>query len=178
MVLIQRPDKVTILYDHDHQARHVPMNQLHPTRVMPSWYGDSVGRYEGDTLVIDTVEIKIGPFPMIDWYGTPYTDALHVIERYRLIEYEAAKEADDRTARELRRLPTGNGLTPDPDYKGKALQLQFTVDDPGVFTMAWSSTITRRRSFAEWPEYVCAESLHGIDAAKDSAVPHADKPDF
>jgi hypothetical protein len=178
MTVIQRPDEITILYDHDHQVRHVRMNQLHPTDVTPSWYGDSVGHYDGDKLVIDTVGVKIGPFAMIDWYGTPHTEALHVVERYRLIEYEAAKEAEERTAREFRRLPTGNGLAPDPNYRGKALQLQFTVEDAGVFTMPWSSIITRRRSFAEWPEYVCAESLRGIDAAKDSAVPHAEKPDF
>jgi hypothetical protein len=36
--------------------------QPHPALVTPSWYGDSVGHYEGDTLVIDTVGVKIGPF--------------------------------------------------------------------------------------------------------------------
>ena len=49
------------------------MNQPHPVRVAPSWYGDSVGHYEGDTLVIDTVAIKIGPFAMVDMYGTPHS---------------------------------------------------------------------------------------------------------
>ena len=53
-----------------------------------SWYGDSVGHYEGDTLVIDTVGIKIGPFAMVDMYGTPYSEALHVVERYQLLDYE------------------------------------------------------------------------------------------
>jgi hypothetical protein len=54
------------------------MNQSHPAQVTPSWYGDSVGRYEGDELVVDTVGVKIGPFSMLDWYGTPYTEALHL----------------------------------------------------------------------------------------------------
>jgi len=61
--------------------------------VTPSWYGDSVGHYEGDTLVIDTVGVKIGPFAMVDMYGTPHSPALHVVERYRLIDYAEAKEA-------------------------------------------------------------------------------------
>jgi hypothetical protein len=91
MQMIQQPDKIVILYDHDHQVRRVRMDRPHPVEVTPSWYGDSVGRYDGDTLVIDTVGMKIGPFSMIDWYGTPYTKALHVIERYRLIEYEAER---------------------------------------------------------------------------------------
>src|SRR6516164_4950602 len=67
--LLQQPDKVTILYSYDHQVRRVRLNQLHPAQVTPSWYGDSVGHYEGDTLVVDTVGIKIGPFAMVDWYG-------------------------------------------------------------------------------------------------------------
>jgi hypothetical protein len=67
----------------------------------PSWYGDSIGRYEGDVLVIDTVGIKADrPLAMVDQFGTPYTTALHVVERYRLIDYEAAKEALERDAKE------------------------------------------------------------------------------
>jgi hypothetical protein len=67
---VQQPDKITILYNYDHQVRQVRLNQSHPAQVTPSWYGDSVGHYEGETLVIDTVGVKIGPCAMIDWYGT------------------------------------------------------------------------------------------------------------
>ena len=87
------------------------MNQPHPAQVTPSWYGDSVGHYEGDTLVIDTVGIKIGPFAMVDMYGTPHTEALHVVERYRLLDYEAAKEAAERDAKENFRIPPPGPLT-------------------------------------------------------------------
>jgi hypothetical protein len=78
--IAQEPDKIVILYNYDHQVRHVRVNEPHPLRVTPSWYGDSVGHYEGDTLVIDTVGVKIGPFAAVDWYGTPHTEALHVVE--------------------------------------------------------------------------------------------------
>ena len=64
--IIQRPDEVTILYNHDHEFRKVRMNQPHPAKVVPSAHGDSVGHYEGDTLVIDTVAVKVGPYTMID----------------------------------------------------------------------------------------------------------------
>ena len=197
MQMLQQPDKITILYDHDHQVRHARMNQPHPTQLTPSWYGDSVGHYQGDTLVIDTVRIKIGPFSMIDWYGTPYTSLLHVVERYRLIEYESAKEAEERTAKELLRMNTtviagkqpasdsaalrisgATGLAAASDYKGKGLQLQFTVEDEGVFTMPWSATITYWRSLEQWPEFACAENRHEYYAGKDSAVPTAHRPDF
>jgi hypothetical protein len=82
MQMLQQPGKITILYPHDHEFRQVRMNQPHPALVTPSWYGDSVGHYEGDTLVIDTVGVKIGPFAMVDSFGTPHTEALHVVERY------------------------------------------------------------------------------------------------
>jgi hypothetical protein len=63
-------------YFSDHEVRHGRMNQPHPARVTPSWYGDSVGHYEGDILVIDTAGIKIGPFTKVDQYGTPHIEAL------------------------------------------------------------------------------------------------------
>jgi hypothetical protein len=95
--------------------------------------------------VIDTVGIKIGPFSLADWFGTPYTEALHVVERYRLIEDEEAKEAEERNAKEHVRIPfrgSATHLVADPNYKGKALQLQFTVEDERVFTGRWSAIIT------------------------------------
>jgi len=100
MQILQQPNKITILYPFDHQFHQVRMNQPHPAQVTPSWYGDSVGRYEGDELVIDTVGIKIGRFSMLDWFGTPYTEALHLVERYRLLDYEATMQAVERAAKE------------------------------------------------------------------------------
>jgi hypothetical protein len=96
MQMLQQRDEVTILYANDYDVRHVHMNRTHPEHVALSWYGDSVGHYEGDTLVIDTVGIKVGPFAMVDMYGTPHTEALHVVERYRLLDNESAKETEDR----------------------------------------------------------------------------------
>jgi hypothetical protein len=80
--MLQQKDEVTILYSHDNKVRHVRMNVPHPAHVTPSGQGDSVGRYEGDTLVIDTVGIKASPISTLDWYGTPHSDALHVVERW------------------------------------------------------------------------------------------------
>jgi hypothetical protein len=121
--------------------------------VIPSWYGDSVGHYDGETLVIGTVGIKIGPFGIVDRFGTPQTEALHVVERYRLIDYEAAMEAQERGLKEWVRVSDETndaGLRIDPDYKGKELQLQLTVDDEGVFTMPWSATVTYRPGLAPY----------------------------
>ena len=179
--VLQQPEQIAILYDYDNQVRRVRMNQPHPAQVTPSWYGDSVGHYEGDTLVIDTVGIKTGPLAMINWFGTPFTPALHVVERYRLIDYAAAREGQIRGLNEHIRLPGGggdSGLLIDPDYKGKGLQLHFTVEDEGVFTMPWSAIVTYRRGVAFWPERVCAEDWRAAYVGRESAVPRADKPDF
>jgi hypothetical protein len=178
MQMLQRPDKITILYPYDHQFRQVRMNQSHPAQVTPSWYGDSVGRYEGDELVIDTVGVKIGPFSMIDWYGTPYTEALHLVERYRLLDNETTKKAVEWDAKENFQFDSpDNGPAVDPNYKGKGLQIKVTVEDEGAFTMPWSATVTFRRAIDERLELVCAENLQWYPG-KSSAVPRADKPDF
>jgi hypothetical protein len=182
MQMLQQPDKVTILYSNDHEVRYVRMNQTHPAHVTPSWYGDSVGHYEGDTLVIDTVGVKIGPFAMVDMYGTPHSPALHVVERYRLLDYAAAKEEEERGERENFRLPGSDpGFAPNPGYKGSGLQLQFTVEDEGVFTTPRSASIVYQRPLSplgQWPESVCADNPHEYYTGKDTAVPTADASEF
>jgi hypothetical protein len=180
IAVLQQRDKITILYDQDHELRRVRMNQQHAVQVTPMWYGDSVGHYEGDTLVIDTVGIKVGPFTMADNLGTPQSPAMHVIERYRLIEYEAAREAQIRGLHENFFIGGGGdaGAPLDPGYRGKGLQLQFTVEDDNVFTTPWSALVTYRRAAGPIGENVCAENLQGTYVGKDSAVPRASKPDF
>jgi len=178
MQILQRPDKITILYPFDHQFRQVWLNQPHPRHLTPSWYGDSVGHYEGDALVVDTVGVKVGRFSMVDWYGTPFTEALHLVERYRLLDYEATKEAIARDAKEhFQYVSPDNGSPVDPNYKGKGLQINVTVEDKGAFTMPWSATVTLRRAIVERLEIVCAENTKWSPQT-DAAVPMADKPDF
>jgi len=180
--LLQQKDKVTIIYGHDHQVRQVRLNAQHPAKVTPTWYGDSVGHYEGDTLVVDTVGIKTGKFSSIDRFGTPYSDNLHVVERYRFIPYEAAKEAMARGEKEWGHV---GAYDVDPSYRGRGLQLEFQVDDPGVFTMPWTATVTYlRSSHTEWEERACAENVgHYYELTqyysdKDAHVPTAERPDF
>ena len=172
---LQQPKEITILYFEDHEVRRIAMNRPHPKRVTPSWYGDSVGHFEGNTLVVDTVGIKAGPYAMIDWYGTPQSPALHVIERYRLLDYADAKEALDRDTKENFNV---NQSPADPNYRGKHLQLTFTVEDPGVFKTPWSATVTYRPQSAEWEEYICAENAEKFGTEHNPTVPAAAKPDF
>jgi hypothetical protein len=152
------------------------LNRPHPEHVAPSWYGDSVGHYEGDTLVVDTVGIRTDrPYAMIDAYGTPYTEALHVVERYRLLDYGDAKDALERDTKENAHVQVDSV---NRNYRGKHLQLHFTVEDEGAFTTPWSATITYLPSLVEWDEEACTENIHEYYNQGDSDVPRADKPDF
>ena len=175
MEMFQAPDHITMIYRQGNEVRYVRMNQPHRARAKPSWYGDSVGHYEGDTLVIDTIGVKVGPFAMLDMYGTPHSPALHVVERYRLVDYDAAKDAIERNAKE--NSMAGNGSEFDPAYRGKVLQLHFTVEDEGVFTTPWTATITYRPNLLPWTEQICSENRYQ-PSGKDAAVPQDDTPDF
>jgi hypothetical protein len=81
---LQTPKEVTIVDELDHQVRHVYMNVPHSAHPVSSWYGESVGHYEGDELVIDTLGLNDKTF--VDNYQTPHTNKIHVVERFKLVE--------------------------------------------------------------------------------------------
>jgi hypothetical protein len=175
MEMLQLPGEIVMLFNENHEVRRVRMNASHPAEVKPSWHGDAVGHYEGDTLVIDTVGIRTDrPFAMIDLFGTPYTEKLHVVERYRLVDYAGAKDAMQRGVKENRRA-TGPY---DPNYKDKYLQVLFTIEDEGTFTTPWTAVMIYLRERGEFPEAVCAENTFSFHNNRNADFPHADKPDF
>lgn len=81
---IQSPHEVLIIYSGDQQVRHVYLDVGHAANPRPSWYGESVGRYENGALLIDTIAFNDKTF--VDNYRTPHTDKLHVAERWKLAE--------------------------------------------------------------------------------------------
>jgi hypothetical protein len=180
VLIVPRRDEVTFVYLLHNTVRHVRLNASHPENLTPSWQGHSVGWYEGDTLVIDTVGIKVSPLSSVDGFGTPHSKALHVVERYRLIDGEAAAEAQRKhaglaTLAARLGLEYGRGII-DPDTTKKGLQVEFTVEDPGVFTTPWSGRVTYRRVIGDWPEAICAENPFFLGSG--AAMPTAHMPDF
>jgi hypothetical protein len=81
---LQTDDQVVMIHDGDAQMRRIYLNVPHGENPAPSWYGESVGHYEGDTLVVDTIGLNDRSF--IDAYRTPHTEKLHVTERWRLTD--------------------------------------------------------------------------------------------
>jgi len=152
--LLQTPTQVTIINARDEQVRFIYLNVPHSKNPAHTWYGESIGHYEGgDTLVVDT--IGQNDKTQIDRFGTPHSDQIHVIERYRL----------------------------SPDRK--SLEVQFTVDDPGAFTMPWSGRARFARRRGNWEEEVCAENNRFVGTVSVGGkitthvpTPTADKPDF
>jgi hypothetical protein len=171
--IVQKRDEVLILSQQDQGVRRIRLNQTHPRRVAPSSHGDSVGHYEGNTLVVDTFGVKVGPLSMLDQYGTPYSDGLHLVERFQLIDADAAVRSAEQEERANGRR---RAVDIDPDY-GKGVKVDFTVEDPGIFTSSWSGTVTYRRVKGAWTEYICSENVHAYYDT-DTAVPHADAADF
>jgi hypothetical protein len=177
MQMMQQPDRITILYaGYNNEVRRVRLNEAHPSPLKPSWYGDSVGHYEGDTLVIDTVGVKTDrKYAMIDLFGTPYTEKLHIVERYRLRNYDDVKDALERNNKE-NWLFQGDVWS---RHRGsKFLQLHLTIEDEGVFTTPWTATITYAPGPASLTEGVCSENRMEYYNNKESDVPRAEKPDF
>ena len=172
----QERDRITLIYSSpQNEVRRIRLNASHPYPLHPSWYGDSVGHYEGDTLVIDTVGVKTDrPYAMQDLFGTPYTDKLHIVERYRLRDYQDVAGAIERNKKE-NWMFSGDVWS---KHRGKFLQVQVTVDDAGVFTAPFTATMTYVPNPGLLPESICAENVHEYYNNKDSDVPKAATPDF
>ena len=75
---------MTMIFSGDAQVRRVYLDVPHSPGLRPSWYGESVGHYEGDTLVVDTIALNDKTF--LDNYRIPHTEKLHVMEHYKLID--------------------------------------------------------------------------------------------
>jgi len=85
--IVQTPGQVIMIFEYDHFVRQIYMNrQDHPKDFDPSWMGDSVGRWEGNTLVVDTVGLNDKSW--LDQVGHPHSDALHIVERLRRVDHD------------------------------------------------------------------------------------------
>jgi hypothetical protein len=150
MYFVQTPDKVWMLWERDHFARRIDLTDKHSDHVKPSWFGESIGHYEGgDTLVVDTIGIAGGAFHDIDSFRTPHTDKLRVVERFT--------------------------ISPD----GRTLTAIVTVEDPDTFNAPLTLKQTWRKNEVAMGEMVCAEDA-GADYFNQNLhpLPQADKPDF
>jgi len=92
LYFVQTAKEVVMIYSNDQQVRRVYLDVPHSASPKPSWYGESVGHYEGDTLVVDTIGLNDKTF--VNNFRTPHTEKLHVVERFRLVDDGKAMQVD------------------------------------------------------------------------------------
>jgi hypothetical protein len=145
---IQTPKEVWMIWESDHMVRRVYMTDHHSQAVRPSWFGESIGHYEGgDTLVVDTIGLQVHN-SFLDWFRTPHSEKLHVIERFRL-------SAD-----------------------GGMLEAVVKVDDPDAFNEPLYMMRRWRKVPNPLLEMVCAENNGDRFGENLFAIPQAERPDF
>jgi len=78
--ILQAPTKVIMIEEQTYKSRHIYLNVPHSTNPKPSYYGESVGFYEGDSLIVDSIGFNTKT--VVDSFRTPHTEKLHVTERW------------------------------------------------------------------------------------------------
>jgi hypothetical protein len=147
---LQTPNEVWMIWERDHFVRRIYLTDRHSENVKPSWFGESIGHYEGgDSLVVDTIGLAGGKFHHIDSFRTPHTGKLHVVERFTISQ------------------------------DGRALTAIVTVEDPDTFNGPLTLKQAWRKNPVPMAEMVCAEDA-GVDYFNQNLhpIPQADKPDF
>lgn len=131
--IVQADEAILIHAEMIHDARIIRMNaRAHAPSRIRSWLGDSIGRWEGDTLIVDTTNFNDGGGFYGDAGGNFGWDRnLHLIERFSLF---------------------------DPD----TLLYQFEIDNPTAFTRPWKGELTMTRSTEQIYEYACHEANYSL----------------
>jgi hypothetical protein len=146
---IQTPKVVYMIWQRDHMVRRISMTDKHSANVKPSWFGESIGRYQNGELVVDTIGLAGTPkMSFIDNFRTPHTDKLHVVERFKI--------TDD----------------------GKTLEASARVEDPDTFNEPLNMVQRWRKVPNPLLETVCSENNSDFFNQNLYPIPEATRPDF
>jgi hypothetical protein len=132
--IVQTPDNVTILVELNHETRVIPLDGRPPLPAeMQQWIGDSRGHWDGDTLVVETRNLK---FNEQSRFGVQYLNGISD-ENLRLVERFTPADAN-------------------------TIVYQATIEDPTVFTQPWTVEIPLRRTPGPIFEVACHEGNYGL----------------
>ena len=140
--IVQTGDHLALVNEMIHDVRIVRLDAEHLAGDLVHWQGDSIGRWDGDTLVIDTTGFtpKIASFAPNAFTAIGTAEDLHLVERLKLV---------------------------DPN----TLEYTFTIDDPSTFVRPFSAVLLMKRTEARLFEYACHEGnlplLHILSAARN-----------
>jgi hypothetical protein len=145
----QKPDRIAILVEMNHNTRMVRINEEHRPDAMRQWLGDSVGHWEGDTLVVNTTNFH------------PDNSPRSAIRHYLYLSPDA--KVEERFTR----------------VSDNTILYEFTVEDPEIFTQPWKAQMPLWKAEGPIYEYACHEanySLPGIlaGARREESLKAAD----
>ncbi len=166
MYFIQTPKEVVMILSSKQEIRHIYLTDKHTPDLKPSWYGESIGHYDGDTLVVDTIGIDDRTW--VDGFGTPHTKQLHVVERYRLVDGGAVLEANLHVEDPGAFTMPWNGIQRFRKYEAAVRKIG-------------AGRIAQLASVAEGPmqELICTDNTSAFFPGQDvRPVPQAASPDF
>ena len=157
VLFLQSRDQVTILYQRTQHARHIHLNVPHSENSNLDWFGESVGHYEGNTLVIDTIALDTRGD--LDRFGTPHSEQLHVVEHYTMSEDRNSIYVDIYVEDPV------NFTTP-----------WFATSD--YWRIEDHRTFPGLRENENWAEFICAENNFDVRTGLPYPIPVADKADY
>lgn len=129
MYFIQTPKQVWMIWQRDQMVRRIYLTDKHSEVVKPTWFGESIGHFENNELVVDTIGLQTkNKNSYIDNYRTPHSEKLHVTERYKFVN------------------------------NGNTLEAFIKVDDPDAFNEPIYMIKRWRKSDNPLLETVCAEN--------------------
>lgn len=130
--IVQSKDTVMILVEMNHDARIIRLNGTHPAKHIRKWMGDSIGHWDGDTLVVETTNFTP---------GQSYRAAI----RHQLYTTEDLKVTERFTR-----------------VSDKQIRYEFTMDDPGAFTQVWRAEMPLNAADGLMYEYACHEGNYAL----------------
>jgi hypothetical protein len=164
MYFVQGPKEVVMLLTSFADVRRIYLDVPHSKDLKPSWTGESVGHYEGDTLVVDT--IGLSEKAPVDGFETPHTDQLHVVERWRLI--------DDQTLEV-------NVYVEDPGaFTTPWTAIQRYSRTEGIARRTSITNVAMLASAGEGPllEAICSENPNSLMGLETIPIAQSKVPDF
>ena len=132
--IVVTPGAVVVHAEMMHDARIIRIDAgSHPPRRVRQWLGDSIGRWEGPTLVVDTTNFVDGGGYYGDAGGNfAFDDNLHMVERFSLLDADT-------------------------------LRYQFEIDDATAYVQPWKGELTMARSAQRIYEYACHEANYSLE---------------
>jgi hypothetical protein len=166
MYFIQGQSDVALILTSFNEVRHIYLADKHSDNVKTSWYGESIGHYEGDSLVVDTVGLDDRTW--LDGFGTPHTKQLHTVERFHLIEGGEVLEANIHIEDPGAFTIPWDAIQRFRQYEAAVRKLP--LDRVPVLASTGEGPL---------PELICPENPHSFFSGVEALpVPQATRPDF